>query len=65
MLLKINIKLAFVTFTYYCYLKITSKAHCQSLNTNHIIESERASQLDSNSKLHHSKERNALEKALN
>lgn len=33
-LLKINIKLAFVTFTYYCYLKITSKAQCQSLNTN-------------------------------
>lgn len=54
-----------MTFTHYCYLKVTSKAHCQSLNTNHIIESERASQLDSNSKLHHSKERNALEKALN
>lgn len=33
-LLKINKKLAFVTFTYYCYLKITSKAQCQSLNTN-------------------------------
>lgn len=33
-LLKINIKLAFVTFTYYCYLKITSKAQYQSLNTN-------------------------------
>lgn len=33
-LLKINIKLAFVTFSYCCYLKITSKAQCQPLNTN-------------------------------